>query len=211
MNNKSELQKLVISNLAILEAAPVVVSEVEHHIFEVIDTKIEKWVQRQGDWEGIFDFLGSETSIKPMAWEKTSDGTYTACFSLACESAEGYNHYLSPLLGVVPKKFGFWFGVDAKRITGLGGKGSQPGKEWKLYLSDKFEELGLGAFGFDLCGQSLLLPLVIASEVLTSDYPDSINDALAPVDDALEALCKAIPILTELLAEASTKFNREVG
>lgn len=211
MNDKSELQKLIIRNLSILETAPSVVAEIEKHIFDAINAKIEKWVLRKKSWEGVYKYPTGETSFKALDWPKTAEKDYAAYISLGCENTTGYQYCLSPLLGVLPEKFGLWLYVDTRTITGMNGKGTQPSKAWGTFLSDWYSTSKLPELGIDLLNQNLFLPVVIYVDKLIETYPDSISEALVPVDDALETLRQAIPELNRLLTDAGTKFVATVA
>lgn len=181
-----EPHRLVIQHLEILETAPKVLYEVEKHVFSAIDEKLRQWVESQKDWEGAFDFIDDETSFKPKAWENAEDGTYQAYFALERDPSLEDTYYLSTLTGIVPGKIGIWFKVDASWVTRLGGKAARPGAEWKRYLADQFPSTRLSEIGFELHGQDLLLPIRVDAQILADDYPDSLTDALAPVDEALK-------------------------
>ena len=207
MNNKSELQKLVIRNLAILEAAPAVVAEIQQRIFDVLNAKLEKWVGQQDTLQGVYKYPAGETTFAALDWPKTTDGDYAAYITLGCENDGGYHHCLSPLLGVLPEKFGLWFCVDARTVTGLIGKGSQPGKAWGTFLAEWYSKSQLGRRGLTLQAQSLFLPISICPDTLANNYPESVGVALEPFDFALGVLRQVIPELNKLLMAADSRFD----
>jgi hypothetical protein len=87
MNHSYEPHRLVIQHLAILEAAPIIVGEVEKRVFGAIDKKISDWVDLRGDWEGVFDYLDDESSFKPTSWELDESGNYCAWYTLVAAGA----------------------------------------------------------------------------------------------------------------------------
>ncbi|RQG99815.1 hypothetical protein [Paraburkholderia dinghuensis] len=202
MTQHHEPHRLVIQHMDILETAPKVVDEVERHVFSVIDEKLRQWEASRKDWEGVYNLIADETSFKPKAWENSEDGTYRAYFGLGSDSSVEHAYYLSALTGMVPAKFGIWFCVDVGWVTRLGGKGGRPGTEWKKFLAEQFRSRRLGEFGFELHGPDLLLPIRVDAQALADHYPDSLTDALAPVDEALKQLEAAAPSIQGLLDTA---------
>ena len=122
--------------------------------------------------------------------------------TLGCETTEGSLHRLSPLCAIVPNAFGIWFGVDASWVTGTDGKGSKSVAAWRKYLAERFSQTKLADTGFELQGKSLFLPIRVDAQVLAENYPDSLDEALAPVDDALKKLEVAHPEIDGLLRAA---------
>lgn len=203
MNQSYEPHRLVIQHLAILESAPIIVGNVEKIVFGAIDKKVSDWVDSRGDWEGVFDFLDDENSFKPNSWEKDEKGDYCAWYALGCESEKGYlhRHRLSSLCAAVSSRFGLWFEVDVSWITG---KRSGSAAAWRNYLAEQFPQKKLA--GFELQGGSLFLPIRVDAKVLAEDYPDSLDEALAPIDEALKKLEVAHPEIDALL-KAAQKYQ----
>lgn len=197
-----EPHRLVIQHLSVLESAPAIVGEVEKQVFAAIDEKVQKWVGVHDEWEGIFDFLDDETSFKPISWEKAEDETWPVCYSLQSETDEGFSSNLAPLFGVVPVRYGAWFLVNVNWITRLAGRGARPGAAWKNFLAAQFPLTKLAEHGFELQGESLFMPVRVDAQVLAEDFPDSIGDALAPIDEALKKLEAAHPEIDALLNAA---------
>lgn len=196
-----EPHRLVIQHMAVLEDAPNIVEEVERHVFSGIDEKVKQWVKSRGEWEGEYGYLENKLSFKPVGWPQGDKG-YPACYSIGCElkSGEEYKLYLSPLFGIVPIRFGVWFKVDAAWITGLSGRAAR--LEWGRYLAEEFLRTRLIEFGFEVQKEGLHLPIRVDAQILAEDYPDSLEDALAPVDEALKKLEGAHPLVQALLNAA---------
>ena len=208
MNQNYEPHQLVIKHLSVLETAPATVAEVQKIAFTAIDRKIEKWVQSQNGWEGYFNFLESETSFKPPRWDKNAKGEYiSAYYQFSAESPDEYNYFLSALLGIVPYRCGILFCVNASWVTGISGQGRQPVSAWKEYLAKNFPETTLAEMGFELQGENLFLPILVNAQILADSYPNSLDVALEPVDDALKKLEKAHPQIDGLLTAAQTHFR----
>lgn len=197
-----EPHRLVIQHLTVLESAPTIVNEVEKRLFDAIDKIIEDWVQSKENWEGVFDYFDNETTFKPLSWEKDEKGTYCAYYAFGNEDNEGYSYYLSPLIGIVPVRCGIWFGVETAWVTRLNGKGAKPSAAWKKYLAVQFPQTTLAASGFELQGENLFMPVRIDAQILAESYPDLLDDALAPIIDALKKIEIAHPQIDELIKAA---------
>lgn len=191
---------LVIKHLSVLESAPIIVEEVEKKVFAAIDGKVKDWVESREEWDGVYDYIANKLAFKPNSWEKDEKECYRASYLVGCKTDEA-THYLSQLLGVVPDKYGIWFQVDARCITGLSGKGMNAA--WKKYLAERFFQTKLKELGFQLEGGSLYLPIHVDANVLANDYPDSLEEALEPFDVALKTLGAAHPEIEILLKGAS--------
>lgn len=199
MSQSYEPHRLAIQHLSVLESAPEIVAEVEKKVFAAIDAKIEDWVKLQNNWEGVYNYIEEELSFKPKYWEKDENEDYCAYYCIGCETGEDYEYSLSPLLGVVPDKYGIWFRVDARWVTGLSGKGVNAA--WKKYLAERFAQTKLKELDFQLEGDSLYLPIHVDANVLANDYPDSLDTALEPFNKALERLEAAHPEIDTLLKD----------
>lgn len=214
-NNSNELHKLVIRNLAILEAAPKVVEDIERSVFAAINSRIRNWYESR-KWEGIATFNGvdGETSIYPSGWPKDEDGKYQAGYSFEPTNDVDYTHYLSALTGMAssdnffPYEFGLWFYVDQRAITG------QPNKVWKKYLADQFDlypELKLGGFNIFSGDRGLLYcPVQINAEILAQSYPE-VDEALAPLDQALKSLADLHVVFDKIVKNAVMKFRADTS
>lgn len=212
-NNTNELHQLVIRNLAILEAAPNVVNEIENKIFADINLRIRNWYEEKS-WEGIADFYGDkdETTIYPSGWPKDEDGSYSAYYSFEATNDDDYTFYLSALTGIASSKnsttceFGLWFGVNAKAITG------QANKVWREYLAEQvklhseLERAGFKIFRENRC--SLYLPVRIDAELLAQSYPD-VDEALMPINQALKSLEDVHPVIDKILKNALQIFKTD--
>lgn len=210
MSQSHEIHKLVISNMAVLEQAPAVVDEAEKRIFGAIDEKIEKWAKAQEGWVGFFDFLEDETSFKPANWPATDDIGYLAYFQIGMLSVEDCQYTLSALVGAVSQEFGCRFSVHAPWLTGLENqKRAQPGKKWANFLTEHFREFPLlAANGFRPDGEMLFHPVRIDAAALADAYPDTLDDALEPVDEALAHIAAALLEFNRLIKTAQAHFAK---
>lgn len=210
MSQSHEIHKLVISNMAVLEQAPAVVDEAEKRIFGAIDEKIEKWVKAQEGWVGLFGFLEDKTSFKPASWPIADDDGYLAWFEIGMLSGENYHHNLSALVGAVPQEFGFFFILYAPWLTGLENqKRAQPGRKWANFLNEHFSDFPLlTANGFRPEVEMLFHPVRIDAAALADAYPDTLDDALEPVDEALAHIAAALLEFTRLIETAQAHFAK---
>lgn len=210
MSDKHEVHQLVIRNMAVLEQAPAIVEEAEKRIFGAIDRQIEAWASIQGGWVGVYDFLADKTSFKPANWPE-SDAGYLALFGLGSGPDAEFKHNLSSLVGAVTQEFGIFFVVDAPWITGLEGqKRAQPGKKWASFLQNAIDDFpALAANGFRIEGEFLFHPIRLDPAILADAYPDTLADALEPVDEALAHLAAALPEFDRLIEAAQAHFGRQ--
>lgn len=207
MSDKHEVHQLVIRNMAVLEQAPAIVEEAEKRIFGAIDRKVEEWAAAQGEWVGVYNFLADETTFKPGNWPESEIG-YLAYLELGYAPEIDCQHYLSPLVGAAPLEFGLRFAVHAPWITGLEGqKRAQPGKKWANFLQSAIDDFpALAANGFRVEGELLFHPIRLDPAILAEAYPDTLDDALEPVDEALAHLAAALPEFDRLIEAAQAHF-----
>lgn len=212
VNESYEAHRLIIRNMRVLEEAPAVIEEVTKAVFKRINGKIEKWVEAREGWEGVFSLNGyddgGETAFQATKWGQTDDGTYVAYLDFTSR-LERSCHWLSPLIGASEDQFGFFFNVLAVWITGnTGRKGARPGKAWTRYLADHLQDFpALTQCGFSLDGESLFLPVCLDADKLAEAFPDSLDDALPPIDEALEKITQILPELDQLIASAKAHFG----
>ncbi|MDD3327083.1 MAG: hypothetical protein PHW25_08365 [Zoogloea sp.] len=208
MSDTHDVHQLVIRNLAVLEQAPAIVEEAEKRIFGAIDRKVEDWAEAQGGWHGTFDFLERDTFFKPEDWPETEDHSLI-CLELGYAQELDCQHYLSPLVGAAPQEFGLRFNVHAPWITGLEGqKRAQPGKKWASFLQSVIDDFpALAANGFRIEGELLFHPIRLDAAALADAYPDTLDDALEPVDEALAHLAAALPEFNRLIEAAQSHFT----
>jgi hypothetical protein len=202
MSQSYEPHRLVIQHLAVLEAASVIVDEVDKQVFASIDETIKDWVASRDGWEGQFDYLELGTLFKPKSWENNEKGEYQAYYSLDPEEGKSCKYKLVPLIAATSVRYGIWFSVDTTWVTRLVGKGVRHGPAWKSFLAGQFPTSRLAGYGFELQGGDLFMPIRVDAQVLAEDYPDSKGDALAPIREALQKLEAAHPEIDALLKAA---------
>lgn len=214
MNEPYEAHRLIIRNMRVLEEAPAVIEEVTKAVFKRINEKIEQWVEAREGWEGVFAENGhddgGETSFQATQWGQTDAGTYVACLHFTYRGERSW-HWLSPLIGASEDQFGFFFEVSPVWITGnTGRKGARPGTAWKRYLADHLQDFpALTQCGFGPGGEDLFLPVRLDADELAEAYPDSLDDALPPIDEALKKISDILPELDRLIASAKAHFGAE--
>jgi hypothetical protein len=185
VNESHEAHRLIIRNMRVLEEAPEVVEEVTKAVFKRINEKIEQWGQ-------------------------TDNGTYLAYLQFTTYG-ERSSYWLSRLIGATKDESGFYFSVLPVWITGnTGRKGARPGKAWAKYLADHLPDFPVvRQCGFRLEGEDLFLPVRLDVEELAEAYPDSLDDALLPIDEALRKITEILPELDRLIASAKAHFGSE--
>ena len=211
-NNPNDLHQLVIRNLAILEAAPKVIEEIETVVFRAINIHIKNWYEEKR-WEGkAFFYENDDTRIYPTGWPKDEDGNYNAYYTFKATNDDDYSHYLSALTGMALSEsvhiyeFGLWFLVDVKAIIG------QTNKVWREYFTEQvklhpeLERVGFKIFSGNKC--SMYHPVRVDAELLAQAYPD-VDEALAPIDTALRSLDEAHPVFDKILKNAMLRFTQK--
>ena len=209
MSQTYEPHRLVIQYLSVLESAPAIVEEVEKKLFAAMNEKIMDWVKKRQDqvWEGIYSFYDDkgETSFKPISWvNNENEEDWIAWYTLTTiPDEDSFQHWLSPLLGVTSTEFGFMFGVREGYVTNLTEKRARPAAAWKSYLAAQFNNFPtIEANGFRIVGGNLFLPFKLYAQDIADAYPDSLGDALMPIDEALNKLGTAHPEIDALLKKA---------
>ena len=66
-----------------------------------------------------------------------------------------------------------------------------------------------GASGFRVEGDELFHPIRLDPAILADAYPDTLADALEPVDEALAHLAAALPEFNRLIEAAQSHFGRQ--
>lgn len=56
MPYNDDICRLVIENIALLEEAPLVIEEIEKIIFEAINNKFKKIIEKDESWKGVYSY-----------------------------------------------------------------------------------------------------------------------------------------------------------
>lgn len=95
-------------------------------------------------------------------------------------------------------------------LDGLGDHGQAPAivEEAEKRIFGAIDDFpGLAANGFRVEGGLLFHPIRLDAAALADAYPDSLDDALEPVDEALAHLAAALPELNRLIEAAQSHFT----
>lgn len=212
MSDNHEAHKLLIRNVAVLEQAHHVAEEAEKVVFSAIDRKVKAWVELQDGWEGDgYNFLDSDSiAFKPGNSENwpaaTTKGVWPVCFALSFfpPASEGSIIYkLPPLVnGASKNEFGVFLCFGPDLLPWLGDQ-KKRSKLWTDFLKGNIANFpALEEKGFRLEGEDLFRPIKIDPQSLAEAYPQNLNDALAPVDEALALLAEALPEFDRLIEVA---------
>ncbi|GAC1607830.1 MAG: hypothetical protein NVS3B3_11360 [Aquirhabdus sp.] len=201
-SDNNDINRLIINNLAVLEAAPVLIEQIQNKVFQILDSKIENWVRSQEGWIGAYQYLENETYFHPPIWKADSSDECYASYQLCIETGEIDCYPLSVLTGAVPDQFGLWFAVDPKSVTRLS-QGSKKNTQWRKFLIKHFALTQLSEAGFRIVDDGLFIAFdVVDPQLLADCYPNSLDDALACVDKVLDILEKKHPEIDALLKSA---------
>ena len=80
--------------------------------------------------------------------------------------------------------WGISFGVNQRAIMKLSGRGIAA--KWRNFLAESYVNSELGGSGFELSGANLFLPIRVDAKELSEAYPNSLDDALTPLDESFE-------------------------
>ena len=177
-----ELDRLLISNLADLEAAA---QHLKVHVMPAVahamnESAIEV-VERNG-WFGIAEYDTGELWLAPREWhiEGGKDSAYSAWFQLDVSDTDWENvqFWLACIAGVGPKQMGMRWSQDAVKP-----------KIWRKHMAGQAETISkLRSRGFDYHEHlgSFFAPVRLDIGALTNAVGDESPElALAPFDDAL--------------------------
>ena len=81
MTQSVELYRLVINNLKVLEEAPKIAEEIGSVVFAAIDRKVKEWAGRNGQWDGIYEYMTQQLTIKDAKWGVDNEGNYDAYYT----------------------------------------------------------------------------------------------------------------------------------
>jgi hypothetical protein len=202
MTQSIEIYQLVMRNFKIMEQAPNIAEEIQTSVFAAIQNKVNEWADRKS-WNGVYEYLTQEFTIKDAKWGGDATNGYHAYYAFGTEQDETKaNYYISTLIGAVNERWGIHFGIDQAAIMRIGAPGRA--KKWKTFLAESYANTDLRATGFELSGSgsNLFLPIHLDANELSEAYPDSLDDALTPVDKSLEKLEAAHTQIDALLQSA---------
>ena len=207
MSDKYEAHKLAINNLEVIEQAFPIIEEVQKKVFSKIDKKVETFAFDE-DWsdDGDYKFFEDGTCFQPKGWARKENDEYLNYFEIGSdqEDGEGGQFWLSYITGAFPQRIGINFCVDVKTITK---KAKYSSSIWPNFLSQNSSAQQLKGEGFEFIGDCIFLPILIDSSLLADCYPNAIDDALSPVDDALDKIKKNLPQFEQIIKDADAYFS----
>ena len=189
MKYSSELSKLVIHNMKVIETAPQVVEEIEETIFEEIN-KICKDFSETMKWRGQFNFyevpVKGDLKFYPNNWISPEATKPFASYGLSCKEENDERNWLSLLLGLYPGEFVYFM----FRIDRLFLKANKT--NFKIMLNKSFSNKPqLSKLGFKIDDDNIILPFYLDESVLSEEYPSNLDSVFIPVKNALESVRKA--------------------
>ena len=204
MSFSNEICGLVVSNLDLLEEAPLVIEQVQKKVFESVNEQLESALKGKPGWtEGaVFDFVGDgdsdqETTFAPENWPRDEDGSFFAWYSLE-SVGEDPIYPLTALLGKSGTAyFGITFGANAKHF-------SKKGKQLEKFLANHKNRPALRELGvaYDEEAALFVVPIRLDPDAVTEEFP-RLSTCLKPVDDALEVVLKAHPYFDQMIADVT--------
>lgn len=208
MSTHYDLQRLVITNIFVVESAPAIAQEIDTAIEHAISSRISEWVKEKKCWresENPYDGL-TFNAMQPEKWgvdEKNRFVSYYYIAGFTGTNGEDFNYNISALTRSSSYEMGIFFSVNEAKITGLSGKGgSRPGVAWRKFLVDKSH-----IPGFRIEDGSLFLPFTtVDAESLADSYPN-LDPILSVVSEALSKLEYLHIEVDKLLEDAKKLFS----
>lgn len=190
-----ELDKLILGNLADLDATALRLGQIDETVWRAVDRVVERWAKEK-QWAGLFDVEGRGLWVTPAAWRTASEDEENpdATFWFELASRDPPTHFdLSDLCGVGGSRYGFRF---HQKLLGK--------VEWKELARkhvSAFQQLGMHldskASPFI---EVVIDPQKLVSDVEAGDY----EEALTPIVKALDRLLAANKSVGPLLFKAGT-------
>ena len=200
---------LVIENIAMLEDAVALVrEEVSKRVFNAIGAKIKNWADDM-NWNGSYNFTEDEdTYFGPPIWIlDTGEDDWLAWFSIQGIDSDKDEYWLTSLFGVRNSRIGFQFKLAYERLGNPGKVAWRKFAERFIQSHPDIEEVG---FVFVPKDGSWMLPWQLDRKILTECYlNDAIEDALGPLQTALEQVKTIYPVFSELVESAQREFAQK--
>jgi len=198
---------LVIENIAMLEdAIALVEGEVSEKVFNAIDATIKEWADSMG-WEGEYNFYNEkDTSFGHPAWKILSEEeSWLAWFSIQGKHTDAPdNYWLTVFLGARSSRIGLQFHLEYKR---LGNAGRVAWRKFAERFNQSHPKIEQAGFEFEATDGTWMLPWQLDRKKLAESYlNDAIEDALEPLQTALERVKTIYPIFAELVDSAQREF-----
>ncbi len=205
---------LVIKNIAIMEdAITLVKGEVSAKVFNAIDETIKNWAETM-KWEGSYNFTeAAVTFFGPSVWIMgTKQEDWLAWFCIQGMDTDTPDEYwLTSFLAARNARIGFQFKLSYQR---LGNAGKVVWRRFAERFNQSHPEIEQAGFEFESKDGTWMLPWQLDSKILAENYlNDAIEDALEPLQTALERVKTIYPVFAELVESAQHQFppNNDAG
>ncbi len=212
--SKQAAFKLIIENIQMFdEASHLINDEFDSELFNAVDNVIKEF-KFDFECKGKFDFVKErESRFYPSYWlANSSDDT---------DANDCYAHYYFGFESEETGKVIHYWGITSlfsnaeRMVLGFYSWKKQfskcGNKDWKEFLIEqnkkypKLEKLG---FKFNTKEHDFYLPIKpLDPKQVIENYPDSLEDAMEPIREALHTLKEAHPIFDEIVEAAKNKFG----
>lgn len=197
--------QLVITNFNVLEQANRLANEIDDTVMSEIGKSVEQWASNRGWWvaqQFKNDYL--DCRFSPQSWPSDPETQERKAYYQLGDTSMDYLYYMSSLTGAVQIEYGIWLRADARFIF----REARPRATWQRFLADQIRDRRLlEASQFRLVGGDLFLPLRLSKDDLADAYPNALNQALGPLDDALGALMNAHPAIDQIVMAAAARLK----
>jgi hypothetical protein len=184
--------------MMVVEKAPEVASQVMDKLFEKINKRIKDYMDKQTDWEGVYDFdpnqREQETTFAPKDWPKNENGEYLAYYQLLHKNDNGVQEWLSVALGLEDSRIVLIFNMDESYFDG------RKQKKQTFENLSKNPRLVKSGFSHDRNNVDLgiYLPFFFQSDKIANEYPD-FDESLVPLDESLNALIRVHDVFNDFV------------
>ena len=212
--SKQAAFKLIIENIQMFdEASKLINDDFESELFNAVDNVIKEF---EFDFECKGKFNSAEnrfSTFYPSYWlaNSSDDTDANNCYAhyyFGFESEEtGKEIHYWGITSLFSKVEGMVLGFYSwkKQFPKCGNK---DWKEFMIEQNKKYPELGKLGFKFNTKGYDFYLPIKsLDPKLVIENYPDSLEDAMDPIRDALKTLKEAHPIFNEIVEAAKKKFG----
>lgn len=206
--SKKEAFKLIVENIEMLDdACQLVANTFDEELFLAIYNVIKENISQHYDSESIFSIDDNNIDIRfyPTSWnnqhnksKSNSIGYFYFNFSSDEFNESGSYFRISPLFSNTKESIGLVFHVNM--LTKKDKK--------TLITQDIHNELAKLGFKFNKAYYSFYLPIKpLNPQLVIENYPDTLEDAMDPIREALETLKKAHPIFDKIVEDAKKYFD----
>jgi predicted RNase H-like HicB family nuclease len=206
------MDALIVRHLSDIDTAAKRLSySLEAQVGKAIDGIVEAWAEKNG-WNGTFEWDQNELSVVPPEWKYRENGadedSRSAWFYLYAGQGDDFDStndldyfWLTRLCGSGRGELGFWWEYEKGSIA-------PKGRKWKQFVRPYIERARETGFTYDEESGLFFIPVRVEPEFLAQAIEnESIEDALQPIEMALEACIAAKPVFDEILDAARAQFK----